>query len=261
MTHHSYVTQHIRNITFICDMTRSHVTHSYVTRLSHMWHDSFICDMTHSYVTCLASYVTRFIHTWHDSFTCDLFIRDMTHSLVTCLSVTQTAISRFAISVSLKTSMRRRRFTNSRTCFVRVQLLHVALPSVMSKSTSSISSDDSLSSWDLENSYEITDLDIARGVAEWHGWVNEFVKCRWLIGFVKFREISRDRRSWDCMWCCRLTWMSQGVRVVSTINWIRAVQRTHKRSPILRLHVVLLSDMTHSYPPDPINHVCSLTGK
>jgi len=53
---------------FVCDMTHSYITHSYVTRLIHMRRDSFICDMIHSYVT-------RLIHMRHDS-----FIWDMTHS-------------------------------------------------------------------------------------------------------------------------------------------------------------------------------------
>ena len=49
------------------------MTHSYVTRLIHMWHVSFICDMTHSHMTWL-------IHACHDS-----IIRDMTHLYVTGL--------------------------------------------------------------------------------------------------------------------------------------------------------------------------------
>jgi len=76
-----YLYIYTTRIPFICDMTRPHVTHSYVTRhfdqffclIFHsyvtrhirMRHDSFTSDMTHSYVTWLN-------HTWHDSFIQDL---------------------------------------------------------------------------------------------------------------------------------------------------------------------------------------------
>ena len=46
------------------------MTHSYLTRLSHMWHDS----LTNMRSGAVHPHVTRRIHMWHDS-----FIRDMTH--------------------------------------------------------------------------------------------------------------------------------------------------------------------------------------
>jgi len=57
---------------FVCDLTQSRVTHTYVTRLIQICQDSFICYMTHPHGTCL-------IHTLHDSFMCDSM-----HSYVTC---------------------------------------------------------------------------------------------------------------------------------------------------------------------------------
>jgi len=118
-TTHSRHTILMWHDSFTCGSFIRDTTQSYVTWLIHMRHDSSICDMSrfirdtiHPYVTWLIH--IWLIHTWHDSSTYDLFIRDMTHSHVTCLSVTQTAISRSTISVSLTTATRRRRFTNSK---------------------------------------------------------------------------------------------------------------------------------------------------